>query len=109
MPGGIRVRTRPAPSAEAGRLRATYTRPAVVLVAAGVEYGVPGIGYEDISEADAPRSSPVSASGLQTARSRRLPRPERFGDIKADVLEHYAPGFVRGDFVRTILDPPWSG
>lgn len=27
MPDGIRVRTRPAPSAEAGRLRATYTRP----------------------------------------------------------------------------------
>jgi hypothetical protein len=28
--------------------------------------------------------------------------------VKADVLEHFVPGFERGDFVRTILDSPWG-
>jgi hypothetical protein len=36
------------------------------------------------------------------------PKPETtFGNVKADVLEHFVPGFERGDFVRTILDSPW--
>lgn len=36
------------------------------------------------------------------------PKPETtFGHVKADVLQHYVPGFERGDFVRTILGSPW--
>ncbi len=36
-------------------------------------------------------------------------KPETtFGNVKADVLAHYVPGFERGDFVRTIQDSPWA-
>ena len=35
-------------------------------------------------------------------------RPETtFGNIKADVLAHFVPGFVRGDFVERIKDSDW--
>jgi len=64
----------------------------------------------------------------RTARSRggRPPRPDfksgilaaftegvkdrpgtTFGNVKADVLAHYVPGFVRGDFVEVIKDSAW--
>ncbi len=37
------------------------------------------------------------------------PKPDTaFGNVKADVLAHYVPGFERGDFVRTVLDSPWA-
>ena len=36
------------------------------------------------------------------------PRPETtFGNVKADVLERYVPGFQRGNFVDVILDSDW--
>jgi hypothetical protein len=35
-------------------------------------------------------------------------RPETtFGNVKADVLAHFVPGFVRGDFVERIKDSNW--
>ena len=30
-----------------------------------------------------------------------------FGNVKADVLAHYVPGFERGDFVDMILGSDW--
>jgi hypothetical protein len=35
-------------------------------------------------------------------------RPDTtFGNVKADVLRHFVPGFVPGDFVTTIQDSAW--
>jgi hypothetical protein len=36
-------------------------------------------------------------------------RPDTtFGNVKADVLARFVPGFVRTDFVTTILESPWE-
>jgi hypothetical protein len=92
-----------------------FMEPEVALVTAGVEYDVLGIGYKDISDAD--REEIVALHPRPNFKQRILgaftdgirPKPETtFGNVKADVLEHYVPGFERGDFVRTILDSPWS-
>jgi hypothetical protein len=91
-----------------------FMEPEVALVTAGVEYDVLGIGYQDISDAD--RAEIVALHPRPDFKRRILgaftdgirPKPETtFGNVKADVLEHYVPGFERGDFVRTILDSPW--
>ncbi|MBM9510126.1 HD domain-containing protein [Actinacidiphila acididurans] len=91
-----------------------FMEPEVALVTAGVEYDVLGIGYHDISDAD---RAEITAGHPRPDFKRRIlqaftdgigPRPETtFGNVKADVLAHYVPGFERGDFVTTILDSPW--
>ncbi|MFD7715662.1 HD domain-containing protein [Streptomyces sp. NPDC059814] len=91
-----------------------YLEPEVALVTAGVEYDVLGIGYQDISEEDRSRIVALHPRpdfkqrilGAFTDGIRQKPGTT-FGNVKADVLEHYVPGFERGDFVRTILDSPW--
>ncbi|MGJ6960641.1 HD domain-containing protein [Streptosporangium sp. G11] len=92
-----------------------FMEPEVALVTAGVEYDVLGIGYHDISEAD--RAAVVALHPRPGFKRRILDaftegvrhKPQTtFGNVKADVLAHYVPGFVRGDFVRTILDSPWA-
>ncbi|TQN33424.1 HD domain-containing protein [Haloactinospora alba] len=91
-----------------------HMEPEVALVTAGVEYDVLGIGYHDISaeERDAvtalhPRPD-FKNRILQAFTEGIAPKPETtFGNVKADVLEHFVPGFQRGDFVRTIQDSPW--
>ena len=36
------------------------------------------------------------------------PKPDTtFGNVKADVLAHFVPGFERADFVRIIQASPW--
>lgn len=91
-----------------------YMEPEIALVTAGVEYDVLGIGYRDISDAD--RDSIVALHPRPDFKQRILraftegigPKPDTtFGNVKADVLQRYAPGFERGDFVDTILDSPW--
>ncbi|MGV9887911.1 HD domain-containing protein [Streptomyces sp. NPDC003395] len=91
-----------------------FMEPEVALVTAGVEYDVLGIGYADVSDAD--RQEIVGLHPRPDFKRRILaaftdgvsPRPETtFGNVKADVLAHFVPGFRRGDFVRTILDSPW--
>lgn len=86
----------------------------VARVTAGVEYVVPGIGYDDISEAD--RAAIVALHPRPDFERRILQaftegieaKPATtFGKVKADVLERYVPGFERGDFVDTILDSAW--
>lgn len=91
-----------------------YMEPEVALVSAGVEYDVLGMGFDEISEAD--RAEIVALHPRPDFKHRILgaftdgirEKPETtFGNVKADVLEHYVPGFERGDFVRTLLDSPW--
>lgn len=91
-----------------------FMEPEVALVTAGVEYDVLGIGYHDLDPAD--RAAVVALHPRPDFKRRILeaftdgirPKPETtFGNVKADVLAHYVPGFERGDFVRTILDSPW--
>ncbi|MFD5871187.1 HD domain-containing protein [Streptomyces sp. NPDC060322] len=91
-----------------------FMEPEVALVTAGVEYDVLGIGYDDVSDAD--RAAIVALHPRPDFKRRILaaftegvrPKPETtFGNVKADVLQHYVPGFERGDFVRTVLDSPW--
>ncbi|MCN9239961.1 HD domain-containing protein [Streptomyces sp. RY43-2] len=92
-----------------------FMEPEVALVTAGVEYDVLGIGYDDISAAD--RAAIVALHPRPDFKRQILaaftegirPKPETtFGNVKADVLEHFVPGFERGDFVDTILESPWQ-
>ncbi|MEV0123114.1 HD domain-containing protein [Streptomyces sp. NPDC050703] len=92
-----------------------YMEPEVALVTAGVEYDVLGIGFDDVSAAD---RTEITALHPRPDFKRRIlraftdgiaPKPETtFGNVKADVLEHFVPGFTRGDFVRVIQDSPWD-
>ncbi|MGW0811992.1 HD domain-containing protein [Streptomyces viridiviolaceus] len=92
-----------------------FMEPEVALVTAGVEYDVLGIGYDDVSEAD---RAAITALHPRPDFKRRIlaaftegirPKPETtFGNVKADVLERFVPGFERGDFVDTVLDSPWK-
>ncbi|MFF4243113.1 HD domain-containing protein [Streptomyces sp. NPDC001822] len=91
-----------------------FMEPEVALVSAGVEYDVLGLGYGEVSDAD--RAAIVALHPRPDFKRRILaaftdgigPKPETtFGNVKADVLQHYVPGFERGDFVRTVLDSPW--
>ena len=88
-----------------------FMEPEVALVTAGVEYDVLGIGYRDISDADRaaitalhPRPG-FKRQILQAFTEGIAPRPDTtFGNVKADVLERYVPGFKRGNFVDVILN-----
>jgi hypothetical protein len=91
-----------------------FMEPEVALVTAGVEYDVLGIGYGDLAEAD--RAEIVALHPRPDFKRRILqaftdgirPKPETtFGNVKADVLAAYVPGFERGNFVTTILESPW--
>ncbi|MFI5680059.1 HD domain-containing protein [Streptomyces cellulosae] len=92
-----------------------FMEPEVALVTAGVEYDVLGIDYGAIPEAD--RAEIVALHPRPDFKHQILgaftdgirPKPDTtFGNVKADVLEHFVPGFQRGDFVRTILESPWK-
>ena len=91
-----------------------FMEPEVALVTAGVEYDVLGIGYRDISDADRaaitalhPRPG-FKRQILQAFTEGIAPRPDTtFGNVKADVLERYVPGFKRGNFVDVILNSDW--
>jgi hypothetical protein len=89
--------------------------PEVALVTAGVEYDVLGIGYHDISDDD---RAAITALHPRPDFKRRIlqaftegiaPRPETtFGNVKADVLERFVPGFKRGNFVDVIEGSDWA-
>jgi HD superfamily phosphodiesterase len=92
-----------------------YMEPEVALVTAGVEYDVLGIGYRDISDADRneivrlhPRPD-FKRRILQAFTEGTAPKPETtFGNVKADVLERFVPGYERGNFVDVIEGSEWS-
>jgi hypothetical protein len=91
-----------------------FMEPEVALVTAGVEYDVLGIGYHDISDAD---RDAVTALHPRPDFKRQIlraftegiaPKPETtFGNVKADVLERFVPGFRRGNFVDVIEGSDW--
>lgn len=91
-----------------------FMEPEVALVTAGVEYDVLGIGYHGIddsarAEITALHPRPHFKEHILKAFTDGIaPKPATtFGNVKTDVLAHFVPGFVRGDFVTTILDSPW--
>jgi HD domain len=91
-----------------------YMEPEVALVTAGVEYDVLGIGYHDISDGD---RAAITALHPRPEFKRRIlhaftdgiaPRPETtFGNVKADVLDRFVPGFQRANFVHIIENSDW--
>ncbi|AZK97891.1 MULTISPECIES: HD domain-containing protein [Streptomyces] len=91
-----------------------HMAPEVALVTRGVELDVLGIGYHAVSDAD--RAAVVEAhprpdfkDGILAAFTDGIKdRPETaFGNVKADVLAHFVPGFRRGDFVEIIQHSDW--
>jgi hypothetical protein len=91
-----------------------YMEPEVALVTAGVEYDVLGIGYHDISDADraaitALHPRPDFKRAILRAFTEGIaPRPETtFGNVKAEVLERFVPGFERANFVDIIESSDW--
>lgn len=88
--------------------------PVVALVTRGVELDVLGIGYDAIT--DDQRQAVVHAHPRPDFKNQVLAaftdglkdRPDTtFGNVKADVLQHFLPGFKRGDFVEVIRNNPW--
>jgi hypothetical protein len=84
------------------------------LVTRGVEPDVLGLGYDAIT--DEQRAAVVEAHPRPNFKNEILAaftdgikdRAETtFGNVKADVLEHFVPGFERGDFVEVILGFSW--
>ncbi|MFE2556882.1 hypothetical protein ACFXGT_12740 [Streptomyces sp. NPDC059352] len=94
-----------------------FMEPEVALVTAGVEYDVLGIGYDDPAAVTPEDRAAIVAAHPRPDFKRRIleafaegiaPRPDTtFGDVKADVLRHYVPGFTPGDFVDTIRNSAW--
>jgi len=91
-----------------------FMEPEVALVTAGVEYDVLGIGYHDINDED---RAEITALHPRPDFKRRIlqaftegiaPRPETtFGNVKADVLERFVPGFEHINFVDMIQSSAW--
>jgi len=91
-----------------------FMEPEVALVTAGVEYDVLGLGYHDISDTD---RAEITALHPRPDFKRRIlqafadgiaPKPETtFGNVKADVLERFVPGYQRANFVDIIENSDW--
>jgi hypothetical protein len=91
-----------------------FMEPEVALVTAGVEYDVLGIGYHDISDTEraeitALHPRPDFKRNILRAFTEGIaPKPETtFGNVKADVLERFVPGYQRANFVDIIENSPW--
>jgi HD superfamily phosphodiesterase len=91
-----------------------FLEPEVALVTAGVETDVLGIGRNDLAPealeavtAAHPRPD-FKRQILQAFTEGNKHRPETtFGNVNADVLEHFDDSFVRDDFVEIILGNSW--
>ncbi|MFB6816755.1 HD domain-containing protein [Streptomyces sp. NPDC056347] len=91
-----------------------HMAPEIALVTRGVELDVLGIGYHAVT--DEQRAAVVAAHPRPDFKNRILAaftdgikdRPDTtFGNVKADVLAHFVPGFERGDFVEVIQHSDW--
>ena len=91
-----------------------HMAPEIALVTRGVELDVLGIGYHTVS--DEQRAAVTGAHPrpdfkrqiLEAFTEGNADRPETtFGNVNADVLEHFVPGFRRVDFVEVIQDSDW--
>ncbi|QXQ10178.1 HD domain-containing protein [Paeniglutamicibacter sp. Y32M11] len=92
-----------------------HMAPEIALVTRGVELDVLGIGYDAIS--DEQRNAVVAAHPRPDFKNQILAafanglkdRPDTtFGNVKADVLAHFVPGFQRGDFLEVIQGSAWA-
>jgi hypothetical protein len=88
--------------------------PEVALVTAGVECDVLGLGYHDISDTDRAEITTLhprpdfKRSILQAFTEGNAAKPETtFGNVNADVLERFVPGFQRANFVDIIAASDW--
>jgi HD superfamily phosphodiesterase len=91
-----------------------HLEPEVALVTAGVETDVLGIGYSDLEPA---QIDAVTAAHPRPDFKNRIlaaftdgnkDRPDTtFGNVNADVLAHFLPGFTRADFVDIIQNSAW--
>ncbi|MDI3422660.1 HD domain-containing protein [Streptomyces luteolus] len=89
--------------------------PEVALVTAGVELDVLGVGLDQVPE---DRRAAVVAVHPRPDFKRRIleaftdgiaHRPRTaFGNVKADVLAHFSPGFAATDFVEVVRNSPWG-
>ena len=91
-----------------------FMEPEVALVTAGVEYDVLGIGYHDVSDADRAEVTALhprpdfKRSILRAFTDGNAQKPETtFGNVNADVLERFVPGFKRANFVDIIEHSDW--
>ncbi|HWG65250.1 MAG TPA: HD domain-containing protein [Streptosporangiaceae bacterium] len=91
-----------------------FMEPEVALVTAGVEYDVLGIGYHDVSDADRAEITALhprpdfKRSILRAFTEGIAPKPDTtFGNVKADVLERFVPGYQRSNFVDIIENSDW--
>ncbi|MQY10060.1 hypothetical protein SRB5_01640 [Streptomyces sp. RB5] len=91
-----------------------HMAPEIALVTRGVELDVLGIGYDTLT--DDQRAAVTAAHPRPDFKNRILAaftdgikdRPDTtFGNVKADVLAHFVPGFHRGDFVEVIKNSDW--
>ncbi|MFK0286113.1 HD domain-containing protein [Streptomyces sp. NPDC090499] len=91
-----------------------HMAPEIALVTRGVELDVLGLGYHDVT--DEQRAAVVAAHPRPDFKNQILAaftegiqdRPDTtFGNVKADVLAHFVPGFRRGDFVEVIRNSAW--
>ena len=92
-----------------------HMAPEIELVTRGVELDVLGIGYDAISDQE--RTAVVEAHPRPDFKNQILAaftngikdRPETtFGNVKADVLAHFVPGFERMDFVEIVKGSDWD-
>ena len=91
-----------------------FMEPEVALVTAGVEYDVLGIGFHDVSDADRAEVTALhprpdfKRSILRAFTDGNAQKPETtFGNVNADVLERFVPGFKRANFVDIIEHSDW--
>lgn len=86
----------------------------IALVTRGVELDVLGVGYYAVT--DQQREAVVAAHPRPDFKNRILAaftdgiqdRPATtFGNVKADVLAHFLPGFERDDFVEVVKNADW--
>ncbi|MEV6410069.1 HD domain-containing protein [Kribbella sp. NPDC051718] len=91
-----------------------HMAPEIALVTAGVEADVLGMGLDRISADE--RAAIVAAHPRPDFKNRILQafndgikhRPATtFGNVKADVLDRFVPGFERTNFVDVILGSSW--
>ena len=91
-----------------------FLEPEIALVTAGVETDVLGVGRDDLPEdtlgaviAAHPRPD-FKRRILERFAEGNRHRPETvFGNVNADVLAHFLPGFRRTDFVEVIRGNTW--
>lgn len=86
----------------------------IALLAAGVETDIDGAGLKlldrgriDEITAEHPRHD-FKRQSLQAFAEGSRDRPDSaFGNITADVLAHFSPGFTRKDFVDVVMSNDW--